>query len=284
MTIPSREIKSASPPAWISNKSKRTEAAAQLLNQNPTTMNSVRSILQTTAWLLLLVAPGLALSQAEIEIRKAKPAVQPEATPLVEMVQEQPAPALKASPIQRPPAPRAAPTPLPTSSGSADNYRMRTNDVLSLNVFGHPDLSGALTVREDGTVRLPLINELVKVGGSTLGEVETRVRLLLGKDYIRDPRVQLNIYQYATVKIYVGGRVMRAGEFTQAANKPITLAQAIVKAGGKTNLGNLRKVYLKRGGRVTTHDVESMMRNPDTDRIILQDGDIIDVPESGIFN
>jgi polysaccharide export outer membrane protein len=247
-------------------------------------MNSLKSIIQSAAWLLALATPGLALSQAEIEIRKAKPAVEPESAPLVELLQETAAPAPKAVPSGRMPERASTSTPLPTSSGSADNYRLRTNDVLSLNVFGHPDLSGALTVREDGTVRLPLINELVKVGGSTLGEIETRVRLLLGKDYIRDPRVQLNIYQYATVKIYVGGRVMRAGEFTQAANKPITLAQAIVKAGGKTNLGNLKKVYLKRGGRVTTYDVESMMRNPDTDRIVLQDGDIIDVPESGIFN
>jgi protein involved in polysaccharide export with SLBB domain len=223
---------------------------------------------------LFLVTTLQGQSQAEIEVRRAQPPAEAAAQrPLVEILKrpEPTAPANAAAPASN------------NEAGGSSNYRLRTNDVIALSVFGHNDLSGYVTVREDGTVTLPLIKETVKVGGSTLGEVETRIRLLLGKDYIRDPRVQVNVYDYAKIKVYVDGRVNKPGAITVPSNRPITLAQAVIQAGGKTQLGSLKKVTLKRDGKVTTHDVDAMRRGEGAADIILRDGDSIVVPDAGLF-
>ncbi len=227
------------------------------------------------SYLTLLASTGLSLSQAEIEIRKAQPS--PDA-PMVEVVPR----AVPSSPkVANSTAAAQAATAAPAASSHRGNtYKLRANDQLEIRVFGHADLSGVTTVREDGTVRLQLINELVQVGGQTLESVETRIRSLLAKDYLRDPRVSVNISRHAMMKITVLGKVNQPKTYGVPSNQPINLVQAIGLAGGKSNLGNLGKVYLKRGAKVEVYDVNEMLRKTDAPSPMLQDGDIVEVPES----
>ena len=169
-----------------------------------------------------------------------------------------------------------------TTPRPSENYKVRANDVLDVKVYQELDLSGRVQVREDGTVRLPLINETVRVGGLSVTEVENRIRALLARDYVRDPRVTVNIGEFSKITFTVMGQVNRAGTYPMPGNKSVTLLQAIGMAGSYTRLANERKVYLKRTvgnqQKVYVVDAQEMARNPKSD-MILRDGDVIDIQE-----
>ena len=169
-----------------------------------------------------------------------------------------------------------------TTPPPSENYKVRANDVLDVKVYQELDLSGRVQVREDGTVRLPLINETVRVGGLSVTEIENRIRALLARDYVRDPRVTVNIGEFSKITFTVMGQVNRAGTYPMPGNKSVTLLQAIGMAGSYTRLANERKVYLKRTvgnqQKVYVVDAQEMARNPKSD-MILRDGDVIDIQE-----
>ena len=169
-----------------------------------------------------------------------------------------------------------------TAPRPSENYKVRANDVLDVKVYQELDLSGRVQVREDGTVRLPLINETVRVGGLSVTEIENRIRALLARDYVRDPRVTVNIGEFSKITFTVMGQVNRAGTYPMPGNKSVTLLQAIGMAGSYTRLANERKVYLKRTvgnqQKVYVVDAQEMARNPKSD-MILRDGDVIDIQE-----
>ncbi len=177
---------------------------------------------------------------------------------------------------------KAESVPSDTANSTPDNYKVRANDILEVKVYQEADLSGRVQVREDGNVRLPLINETVRVGGLSITEIENRIRALLGKDYVRDPRVTVNIGEFSKITFTVMGQVNRAGTYPMPGNKPVTLLQAIGMAGSYTRLANERKVYLKRTvgnqQKVYVLDAQEMARNPKDD-VILRDGDVIDIQE-----
>jgi protein involved in polysaccharide export with SLBB domain len=187
----------------------------------------------------------------------------------------------KAREVDEPAATAAAATPV--VKDTSDNYRVRATDKLSVKVFQEEDLSGMCTVREDGTVRLPLINEVVRVGGLSVTEIENRIRALLAKDYVREPRVTVNIAEMSKVTFTVMGQVNRAGVYAMPSNKKVSFLEAIGMAGSYTRLANRKEVYLKRiiGGqeKVYTVNAEEMARNA-KGTIYLQDGDVINIKES----
>lgn len=178
---------------------------------------------------------------------------------------------------------KAQEVPAAAAPAAGDNYKVRANDVLDVKVYQEQDLSGRVQVREDGTVRLPLINETVRVGGLSVTEIENRVRALLARDYVRDPRVTVNIGEFSKLTFTVMGQVNRAGTYAMPNNKPVTLLQAIGMAGSYTRLANQRKVYLKRTvgnqEKVFVVDAQEMARNASS-TLYLKDGDVIDIKES----
>ncbi len=87
-----------------------------------------------------------------------------------------------------------------------------------------------------------------------------------------------------SVFVYVDGAVRTPGLIEQMASRPITLLQAIAKAGGTTERANLKSVHLLRKGP----DGVQVLRQLNLKRIRLgkdsdpglKDGDIIVVPET----
>ncbi len=220
---------------------------------------SLKSITAVASLILSMVNPSRALSQTQLEIRKAE--------------------STAGDRTNR----RAEAENAPAAVGNI--YRVQANDILELRVFQEEDLSGRVRVREDGTVRLPLINETVSVGGMSITSVENKIRDLLGKDYLRDPRVTVNVAEFSKITITIMGQVNRGGTFALPNNKPVTLLQAIGTAGGYTRLANPRKVYLKRTingeEKVWEINAKELARNPKVSPVLLRDGDVIDVKEAG---
>ncbi|QNJ24554.1 polysaccharide biosynthesis/export protein [Synechococcus sp. SYN20] len=139
-----------------------------------------------------------------------------------------------------------------------DVYIIGPGDVLQLNLFDAPELSGELEVLNDGSVPLPLVGSIV-LSGLTLQQASLWARELLADQLLR-PELQLKVIRPRPIRVSVVGAVERPGlysltttEAAQVEGGPSTsltglptLVDAIQKAGGITQKANLRNVQLQR--------------------------------------
>jgi polysaccharide export outer membrane protein len=87
-----------------------------------------------------------------------------------------------------------------------------------------------------------------------------------------------------TLYIYVDGAVKSPGRIEQLASRPITVLQAIAKAGGATERANLKKVQILRkdeagSQRVIAISLQKVRDGKEAD-LLLRDGDVVVVPET----
>jgi len=143
-----------------------------------------------------------------------------------------------AVPVQAPP-PQAAPLP-----GAADPLSpLGAGDTVNLHVFGQPDMDSALTVAEDGTIRIPLAGS-VQVGGLSSEVAARRVEKAL-KDggYFVDPHVSLTVTQSLSQRVSVLGEVRTPGRYPIDA--ATTILDLIAQAGGQTEFAS-NTIYILR--------------------------------------
>ena len=139
-----------------------------------------------------------------------------------------------------------------------DFYIIGPGDKLELKIFDAPELSGNLDVLNDGSVSLPLIGT-VQLAGFTLQEAIIHTRNLLSMELLR-PNLQLSIIRPRPIRVSLVSEVERpsiyslsVNEYLQTAGSPTTsvrglptVVDAIQKAGGITQVANLRDVLLQR--------------------------------------
>jgi polysaccharide export outer membrane protein len=177
--------------------------------------------------------------------------------------------------------------------GVAQPYRVGSGDILNVVVWDHPDLvlapAGSLTtdviagspvsngynVGTDGTIQFPYVGSF-KVAGLTETEVRDRLITRLAK-YFSEPKITVRIQSYRAGRVYVDGEVRAPG--LQAVNDiPMTLPEAIHRAGGFTAEADRSSVSVSRNGTTTIVDLPRLTAlgvNP-TD-ILLAAGDLVRV-------
>src|ERR1700680_2179149 len=90
-----------------------------------------------------------------------------------------------------------ATTPAVTPNHPADQqtvselYRIGIKDVLSITVWKEPELSGQVTVRPDGKITIPLLNE-IKAVGLTPSQLQTLLTEQL-KPFLNAPQVTVSV-------------------------------------------------------------------------------------------
>lgn len=100
------------------------------------------------------------------------------------------------------------------SSFSSDRLLIGSGDVLSVQVFDTPELSGQMRVADDGTISLPA-GGAVKVAGLTTVQAAAAVQLeLKSQEIMLDPHVTITIAEFATQGITVAGEVKSPGIYT----------------------------------------------------------------------
>ena len=139
-----------------------------------------------------------------------------------------------------------------------DSYLLGPGDLLELKLFDAPELSGNLDVLNDGTASLPLIGS-VRLTGLSLFQASQWFTSLYRKQLLR-PELQLRVVKPRPIRVALVGEVERPGlyslttsETTQTEGGPSltvsglpTVVDAIQKAGGITQLADLRQVVLQR--------------------------------------
>lgn len=160
-------------------------------------------------------------------------------------------------------------------------YKMRSGDQLQIVVYGHPDLSTQLgvsytpyVVRPDGNMDMPLIGN-VRCQGKTVPQVAEEITSRLA-EYIIDPQVTINVTKLGTTRVYVLGEVRQQGLYEL--EKSHTLLDAVARAGGFTQKGAKRKVYVVRQGLddfVAKVNMLGIMKRGAKSNLELQEGDCV---------
>jgi polysaccharide biosynthesis/export protein VpsN len=167
-------------------------------------------------------------------------------------------------------SPQAAESTISEAEQFLSSYRLGSGDVLSVNVFGEPELSAAgLRLTDSGTVFLPTIGEL-RLRGLTLGEIEKLVADRLRGRILVNPRVSVKVDQYRP--FFMSGMVRSPGAYPYQPG--LTVRKAATLAGGFGERASLKRIFVIRGD----DSAQKSQRIGLDDRIY--PGDVITVEES----
>jgi len=151
---------------------------------------------------------------------------------------------LLAAALQAPPGPVAADPAAPgtyAEEGGRD-YRIGPEDVLRVAVYGHPDLTQTVAVQADGSFVFPLLGR-VPAADLAPPELERKLVLLLGRDYIREPQVSVSVQQYRSKVVFVVGEVTRPGLYPLVGTR--RLVEVLAKAGPMTERAGSEVVIVR---------------------------------------
>lgn len=124
---------------------------------------------------------------------------------------------------------------LPATPGDAGGnlpaQPVGANDLLSVTVYGAPELSRGVRVTPEGAIRVPMVKQAIDVRGLLPAEIEGRVAGALAAEQILvDPVVTVTIAEFASRPVNVVGAVRKPLVFQ--ANGRTTLLDALTRAEG----------------------------------------------------
>jgi len=164
------------------------------------------------------------------------------------------------------------------------SYRLFKGDTFNVLAIGFPDGIGVnnITVGIDGYVQLPYVGS-VKLEGLTLDEAKAVLMESLG-EYLRIPDMSLLITGYGPRKVYVMGTVAAPGIHALDIDSMNAYA-ALASAGSWTNRARSTRIQIIRVRDdvmyYRTLNMKDYIKKHDlTQNVVLEDGDIIYVPES----
>ncbi|MBK4738145.1 polysaccharide biosynthesis/export family protein [Noviherbaspirillum pedocola] len=178
-------------------------------------------------------------------------------------------------------------------------YTIEKGDILNVIVWDHPELSGGMnanraistmaamdmpanqmpgstfTVGHDGSIQFPYVGVL-KIAGLTEDQAREMLTSRLGH-YINKPNVTLSVQSYRSKRIYVDGEVKTPG--VQTINDiPMTLLEAVNRAGGFLPSADQSQIMLNRGGSMYHINLPELVKTGmDPAEIMLSSGDVVSV-------
>jgi polysaccharide export outer membrane protein len=149
-------------------------------------------------------------------------------------------------------------------------------------------IAGALpagyTVSSEGKIQFPYAGDF-KVEGLT--ELQARDLLIQRlSSYIKKPEVTLRVMSFRSKRVYLDGEVKLPG-IVQIDDIPLSLPEAINRAGGFTALGDQSRIKITRQGKNYLVDMTRLIADGiDPSHIMLSNGDLLRVSsleESKVF-
>ena len=160
----------------------------------------------------------------------------------------------------------------------ASDYTIGPGDEVHLLLWGRVNERYTLTVSRDGTILLPQIGPL-SVAGMSFEEMKEF--LSREAESIVGTEVSVTMGRLRSIQVFVLGEIMRPGAYT--VNAMSTLTNALIAAGGPSQIGSLRRVELKRSNStIATMDFyDLLMKGDKSNDMWLRNGDVIFVPIVG---
>lgn len=174
--------------------------------------------------------------------------------------------------------------PAPQEVAFADyQYRISTLDTLTILVWRNPELSTTVTVRPDGRISVPLVEDVL-AAGRTPGDLSRDVEVALGK-YIKEPVVTIMVGGFQGVN---ASQVRIAGEVPKPQSiqyRPdMTLLDLVLQAGGINEFADGNGAILVRGaegGKQYSLRLKDLLKRADISaNVPVIPGDVVMVPQS----
>nr|WP_229416059.1 SLBB domain-containing protein [Massilia sp. PDC64] len=164
-------------------------------------------------------------------------------------------------------------TPVPS------NYPLGPGDELIIRGWGTIDIDYRAVIEPNGTINIPTIGP-VSLAGVKASEAEGVIRSAVGRLY-KGVTVSVSLGQLRAITVYVVGQASRPGTYTVSSLS--TLVTALFASGGPNANGSIRRVQVKRGGKVAAElDLYSFIAKGDKSADVkLLDGDTIYIPPAG---
>lgn len=179
------------------------------------------------------------------------------------------------------------PNPLLPVENSTWRYLIGVGDVLSITVWEHPELTlpagpersqleSGSSVNESGEIFYPYIGQ-IDVSGKTVQEIQNELTTRLS-EYIPNPQIEVKVAAFNSQKVNITGAVVKPTTLP-ITNIPLSLIEAINKAGGLKDGIDSRHVTVRRGGTTFYVNLRDFLQNGRAGgNPTLRAGDVINVP------
>jgi polysaccharide biosynthesis/export protein len=169
--------------------------------------------------------------------------------------------------------------PLPNPPGPHTAVRLSPGDVIKLSFAEESDLDQTQKIRRDGKISLPFLGEVTAAGKRVIDLQRELVRRY--DEYLENAEVLVTL-DNGSATVIISGFATYPGKITF--DRPTTVYQAIMTAGGVTDYGSLSNVHLTRiidgVQRTETINLRPSIRGKPIYPKYVQDGDVIYISRS----
>lgn len=165
---------------------------------------------------------------------------------------------------------------VPNNITVPSNYLLGPGDELSIILFGKINQSSIIKINRDGFVQFPELGPIL-LAGLTFDEAKEMLKSRIETQVI-GTKVNISMGSLRTIQVFVLGEAYRPGAYTLSSLATVT--QALLSAGGVTDIASLRRVQVKRGGNIISNlDLYDLLLSGEMkDDIRLQAGDTVFIP------
>ena len=128
----------------------------------------------------------------------------------------------------------------PVKADSA--YIIGPGDLLAINVWNEPEVTGKVPVRTDGKISVPLAGE-IQAGGLTPDSLQASISKKLN-EFVKQPAVTVVVEEMNSRQFNVLGEVQHPGSFPLI--RPTRVLDALAQAGGFRDFAKIKKIYVLR--------------------------------------
>jgi polysaccharide export outer membrane protein len=165
---------------------------------------------------------------------------------------------------------------------SAEPYRIGPEDRLEIRFWQDNTLDAEVKVTLDGNITLDIIGQ-IQAAGMTTAELERAIVRQMSRYNKAISQTVVRVVEYNSLKVFVSGQVVNPGKYTF--EEIPDLWTIINEAGGATELGDLSRVYIIRGGEdagdVEIVNVSAMITSGNIDELPeIRIDDTIEIPRN----
>ena len=157
------------------------------------------------------------------------------------------------------------------------DYVVGPGDEIEVLMWGRIDARYSLKVDREGKINFPQIGP-IQVAGLTFEEMSI---VVIGKaESITGVNISISMGKLRTIQVFVLGEVKSPGIYS--VSSVATVSNALLYSGGPTELGSIRKIQVKRGGKLfgTIDLYDFMLKGDTTQDVRLMPQDVIFVPQA----
>ncbi len=159
-----------------------------------------------------------------------------------------------------------------------ENYIIGTGDKINIAIWGYSSYSNMFIVDETGAI-FPTNIGKIYLRGLTLSDARSLIKSKFSSSFnFANNEIEVTLSSSRNVTVNLVGDIVEPGSYTMPAYN--TLFNMLIAAGGPTDAGSLRNIFVKRNGStIYTFDTYEFLLNPESKTdYFLQDNDYIFVP------